>query len=410
MAPANPGGGWDQTARLVQQLLSTGRILPVPSEVINRGGAGGTIGLAELVARDDPHTIMVMGRVMLGSILTNESAVTLKDTVPLALLLDEYEIIAVPADSKYRTFEDLLTDFKRDPQRISWGGGSAGGTDHILVAMIAQAAGVDPKNINYIAYAGGGESAVSVMGGNVSAGVSGYSEWRPYADAGKMRFLAISSAERPGPGSPPTIRESGLNLSVSNWRAVVAPPGTDAVTRAWLTEALRRMRQSRGWQDALRNNYWADSFLTGSDLENFIEREMDSNAQILRSIGLVTDDQSTAEYAAVGAFVFPVLVAIGLLLSSAGALYERAGGQRAPLQQIDWRTVAGACVLLVAYALLFNPLGYLLATAGFLFSIARLFGSRSAVRDAVFSVVTSASVYALFNFVLKIGLPSGVFG
>src|SRR3972149_2497426 len=86
MAPANPGGGWAQTARLVQQVLSTERIFPVPVEVINRGGAGGTIGLAELVARDDPHTIMVMGRVMLGAILTNHSAVTLKDTAPIALL------------------------------------------------------------------------------------------------------------------------------------------------------------------------------------------------------------------------------------------------------------------------------------------------------------------------------------
>ena len=169
MAPANPGGGWDQTARVVQQVLSTERILPVASEVINRQGAGGTIGLAELVARGDPHTIMVMGRVMLGSILTNHSAVSLKDTVPIALLLDEYEIIAVPPDSKYKTFQDLLDDFKREPERISWGGGSAGGTDHILVAMIAKAAGVDPKKISYIAYSGGGEAAVSLMGGNVSA-------------------------------------------------------------------------------------------------------------------------------------------------------------------------------------------------------------------------------------------------
>ena len=120
MAPANPGGGWDQTARIVQQVLTTERILPVASEVINRPGAGGTIGLAELVARGDPHTIMVMGRVMLGSILTNHSAVSLKDTVPVALLLDEYEIIAVAADSKYRTLQDLIDDFKRDPARISW--------------------------------------------------------------------------------------------------------------------------------------------------------------------------------------------------------------------------------------------------------------------------------------------------
>jgi putative tricarboxylic transport membrane protein len=412
MAPANPGGGWDQTARLVQQVLSTERILPVPVEVINRGGAGGTIGLAELVARDDPHTIMVMGRVMLGSILTNRSAVTLKDTAPIALLLDEFEVIAVPANSKYLTFRDLLEDFRREPQRISWGGGSAGGTDHILVAMIAQAAGVDPKKINYVAYAGGGEAAVSVMGGNVTAGISGYSEWKSYAVAGRLRFLAISSGERLGNDSPPTIKESGLNVSTSNWRAIVAPRGADASTRAWLAEALARMRQSAGWQEALRRNDWVDTFLIGAELDRFIERETASDTAVLSSIGLVTSSQSVAEYAAVGPWIFPALVAVGLLLS---ALWIVAAALKGPahsslLQPIDWKTVAAACSILLLYVLLLNPIGYLLTTTAFLLLTTRLMGSRSLVRDAVFSVVTSAFVYALFNLILKIGLPSGVLG
>lgn len=198
MAPTNPGGGWDQTARLVQQVWTSERILPVPVEVTNRGGAGGTIGLAEFVSknRNDPHTIMTMDRVMLGAIITNQSAVTLSDTVPLARLLSEYEVVAVAGSSGYRTFQQLIDDFKKDPKRISWGGGSAGGTDHILVGMIAQAAGVGPKNINYVAYSGGGEAAAAVMGGHVSAGVSGYGEWKAHVDAGKMRFLAVSSEKR----------------------------------------------------------------------------------------------------------------------------------------------------------------------------------------------------------------------
>lgn len=422
MAPANPGGGWDQTARVVQQVLSGERILPVASEVINRQGAGGTIGLAELVARGDPHTIMVMGRVMLGSILTNHSAVSLKDTVPIALLLDEYEIIAVPADSKYRTLQDLLDDFKRQPERISWGGGSAGGTDHILVAMISKAVGVDPRKINYIAYSGGGEAAVSLMGGNVSAGVSGYGEWKPYVESGKLRYLAVSSDSRVGSDSTPTIRESGLDVSTANWRAIVAPRGTDAATRAWLTEVMTRMRQTAAWQEVLRKNDWTDHFLTGAELDRFIAKETASDTEVLASIGLASDDQAVAGYAAVGPWAIPSLIGIGLLLSAAGVRYGRPGGLRSasavarshtnrpPLQLMDWRTAAIFCALLVAYLLLLNPVGYLLTTFVFLCVTARLLGSRRIARDVIFSLVTSVVVYALFNFVLKIGLPSGLLG
>src|SRR5262245_1738849 len=409
MAPANPGGGWDQTARVIQQVLTNEHILPVPSEVINRPGAGGTIGLAELVARGDPHTLMVMGRVMLGSILTNRSPVSLKDTVPIALLLDEYEIIAVPSNSPYKTLRDLIEDFKRQPERVSWGGGSAGGTDHILVAMIAKAAGVDPKKINYIAYSGGGEAAVSVMGGNVSAGVSGYGEWKPYVDSGKMRYLAVSSDARVGEHSPPTIRESGLDVSTSNWRAVVSPRGIDTETRSWLADAMVRMRQTDAWQEVLRRNDWTDHFITGVELARFIEKETESDAEVLASIGLASGED-VASYAAVGPWAFPTVIALGLLLSAVGTLYERPGAHRSPLQLIDWKTVGALSALLVTYVVMLDTVGYLISTFALMLVIPRLLGSRRIVRDVIFSSMTSAAVYAFFNFVLKVGLPAGVLG
>ena len=158
IAPANPGGGWDQTARQIQQVWTETGILGVPVEVINRGGAGGTIGLADLVTRHrgDPRTLMVFGQVMLGAIRTNASPVSIDQTVPLARLLNEYEVVTVPADSPHGTLEEVLEDFRRDPAAVSWAGGSAGGIDHILAGLIAQAAGVDPRRVNYIAYAGGG--------------------------------------------------------------------------------------------------------------------------------------------------------------------------------------------------------------------------------------------------------------
>ena len=187
-------------------------------EVVNRGGAGGTIGLADLVTRHDgdPRNLMVFGQVMLGSIRTNASPVSIDQTVPLARLLNEYEVVTVPADSPYLTIEELLEDFRRDPEAVSWAGGSAGGIDHILAGLIGQAAGVDPRRVNYIAYSGGGEAAAAVMGGHVTLGLSGVGEWKAYVASGRMRPLAVSSPERTGDGITPTLRESGVDVVLSN--------------------------------------------------------------------------------------------------------------------------------------------------------------------------------------------------
>ncbi len=286
LAPANPGGGWDQTARQIQQVWTESRILGVPVEVVNRGGAGGTIGLADFVARGDPHTLMVFGQVMLGAIRTNRTPLSIDDTVPLARLLDEYEVVAVPAGSPHETLADLVRDFRADPERVSWAGGSAGGIDHMLAGLLALAAGVDPTRVNYVAHSGGGEAAVSVMGGHVTAGISGFGEWKAHAEGGRIRVLAVSSPERIAGSDTPTLRESGIDVVIANWRGILAPPGTDDETRAWLIEALARLRASAAWQDILRRNDWEDSFLAGADFERFLEQETATADEILRSIGL----------------------------------------------------------------------------------------------------------------------------
>ncbi len=288
LAPANPGGGWDQTARQLQRVWTEAGILGVPVEVINRGGAGGTIGLADFLTRHrgNPRTLMVFGQVMLGSIRTNRSPLSIDDTVPLARLLDEWEVIAVPAGSPHETLADLIRDFRSGPEQVSWAGGSAGGIDHMLAGLLALAAGVDPTRVNYVAHSGGGEAAVAVMGGHVTAGISGFGEWKAHAEGGRMRLLAVSSPERIAGSDTPTLRESGLHVVIANWRGILAPPGTDDETRAWLIEALARLRASAAWQDILRRNDWQDSFLAGADFERFLQQETAAVDEILRSIGL----------------------------------------------------------------------------------------------------------------------------
>src|SRR5690606_3266515 len=186
----------------------------------NVPGAGGTIGLARLVSteRGAGDLVMITGLVMVGAIITNQSAVSLAQTTPIARLTAEYEVIAVPANSPFQTLDDLLKAFKENPRAISWAGGPAGGLDHMLVGLLAKEVGVAPSDVNYIPFSGGGEALAAMLGGHVSAGVTGYGEWAAQIEAGNLRALAITSAQRVPGINIPTLIEQGVNIELANWR------------------------------------------------------------------------------------------------------------------------------------------------------------------------------------------------
>ncbi|RJF88002.1 tripartite tricarboxylate transporter substrate binding protein [Oleomonas cavernae] len=287
MAPAKPGGGWDQTARVLQEvLLATGAAKTVTVE--NVAGAGGTIGLAQFAGKKGSgDALMVGGLVMVGAVLTNQSPVTLKDVTPIARLTGEFEVIVVPAASPFKTMADLVAAFKADPGKTTWAGGSAGGTDQILVGLIAKAVGADPTSVNYIAYSGGGEALAALLGNKVSAGVSGYGEFAGQIASGELRALAISSPERVASINIPTLREQGVAVDLANWRAVFAPPGIDAAQRTALIAAIDTVHKSTQWQDVLKKRDWTDLYLSGDDFDKFLGEEVARVETTLREIGLV---------------------------------------------------------------------------------------------------------------------------
>ncbi|HEX9633993.1 MAG TPA: tripartite tricarboxylate transporter substrate-binding protein [Candidatus Limnocylindria bacterium] len=287
MAPADPGGGWDSTARAMQPVLE--EVGGVGAEVYNVGGAGGTIGLAEFVENQagNPHQLMVMGLVMVGAIRTNNSAVTLDQVTPIASLTSEQEGIVVRADSEYQTLEQLVEAWTANPQSISWGGGSAGGTDHILVGLMAQAAGIDPSGVNYVAHAGGGEAISAILSGAVTAGVSGVSEFTDQVAAGEMRWLAVSGESAPEGVDSPTIADSGLDVVLENWRGVVAPPDLSDDERQAVVQLITELHDSEAWQQALEDNGWGDFFQAGDEFDAFLEEEKTRVEAVLREIGLI---------------------------------------------------------------------------------------------------------------------------
>lgn len=287
MAPAAAGGGWDSTARAMQPILAS--LSGQNVQVYNVAGAGGTVGLAQYVSESggNPHELMVGGLVMIGAIQTNQSPVNLTQVTPIARLTAEAEVIVVPADSKYETLQQLIDDFKADPTAISWGGGSAGGTDHILVGLIAKEAGVDPAKINYIAHSGGGEATAAILSGAVTAGVSGLSEFTDQVEAGAMRILAVSSEERLEGADAPTIKEAGVNVALINWRAIYAPADLTAEQRDAVVALIQQMHDSPEWQQALDANGWSDFFLAGDEFAAFLNDEVTRIEGVLRDIGLI---------------------------------------------------------------------------------------------------------------------------
>ncbi|MGB3027152.1 Bug family tripartite tricarboxylate transporter substrate binding protein [Paradevosia shaoguanensis] len=288
MAPAAPGGGWDQTARSMQTALQDEGISP-SVQVTNVPGAGGTIGLAQFVnqSKGNPNALIVGGYVMVGAILTNASPVTLDAVTPIARLTGEYEAIVVPAASPIKTMQDLVAQLKADPGSVSWGGGSAGGTDHIAVGLIAKASGVDPTMINYIAFSGGGEALAAILGNQVTAGISGYGEFESQVAAGELRVLAVSSEERLEGIDAPTLKEAGVDVAVQNWRMVAAAPGLSDDQVTAITADIEKMAKSKTWQDILKTKGWQDTFLAGADFKAQLAKDIESTAGILKEIGLV---------------------------------------------------------------------------------------------------------------------------
>ncbi len=287
MIPANPGGGWDQTGRNFSAAMIKAGVVK-NAQFDNKGGAGGTIGLAQFVntSKGDGNAIMTGGMVMVGGIILNKSAVNLGMVTPLARLTGEYEVLVVPTNSPIKTLKDLTDKLKADPGSVSWGGGSAGGTDHILAGMIAGAVGVDPSKVNYIPYAGGGEAQAAILGGHVTVGVSGYGEFSAQIKGGKFRALAISSDKRVAGIDVPTLREQGVNVDLFNWRGVFGAPGITDAQKKELLAAIDTTVKSPAWKETLTKMDWTDIYLPGDAFGKYLDDENKRIGDILAKLNL----------------------------------------------------------------------------------------------------------------------------
>ncbi|WP_454723924.1 MULTISPECIES: Bug family tripartite tricarboxylate transporter substrate binding protein [Cupriavidus] len=285
MIGANPGGGYDQTGRSLGAALVAAGVAKTAA-YDNKGGAGGVIGLTQFVNTDkgNPNALIVTGAVMVGAIETNKPPVTLKNATPVARLYADTMVITVPASSPLKSVKDLTAQLKANPGSVSWGGGSKGSIDHILAGLIAKDIGVDPKKVNYVPFQGGGEASASILGGHVTVGIAGVSEFLPFIKSGKMRALAVTSKERTS--DIPTLKEQGVNVEIYNWRGVYGAPGITAEQRKALVDAVVKATESPTWKEALTRNDWTPFLLTGDEFGKFVDSESARLGTTLRELGV----------------------------------------------------------------------------------------------------------------------------
>ena len=288
LLPANPGGGWDTTGRALGKALQDAGVAGTVT-YDNKGGAAGAIGLAQFVnsAKGDANAMMVMGAVMVGGIITGKPPVDLNQATPLARLTSEYNVFVLPTNSPFKTMADVVAQLKKDPGSVKWGGGSRGSTEHIAAAMIAKAVGVDPAKINYVAFRGGGEAIAAILGGNVTIGGSGYSEFAEYITTGKMKPVAVTSAQRLEGSSVPTLKEQGIDVEIGNWRGVYGAPGISAAQRTELIAQIEKATKSKAWAEALQKNDWTPAWLGGDAFAKFVDDEFASLRATMAKSGMI---------------------------------------------------------------------------------------------------------------------------
>ena len=285
IAPAGPGGGYDQLARAVQATAEKAGIAS-DVQVVNVPGAGGTIGLAQFVnAQGQGNKLIVAGLGMVGAIRINKSPVTLDQTTPLARMTGEYQPLVVAADSPIKTLDDLAAKFRADPGSVTWGGFALGSPDHLISAMTVKAMGGDVSQMNYIVAGAGGEMLAQVLGGHITVATGGLNEFAGLIQTGQLRALAISAPERLPGVDIPTFKEQGYDVELVNWRGLLARKSVTPEELAALDAGMSELVRSDAWKALLQERGWVDMNMSSAEFAAFLETEKVRIGAILADLG-----------------------------------------------------------------------------------------------------------------------------
>lgn len=283
IAPAAAGGGWDTVAREMQQAMKANGLVN-NVQVVNMPGAGGTIALSNLsMLEGQANNIMVGGTGQLAATIQYGSSATLDDVTALAVLFEEYDVIVVPADSPYETLDDLIEEWQADPKAMPWTGG--GSFDQLVVTDLALNAGIDPVDVTYISSDGGGEAIQALLNGTAAAASGGYPDNIDQIESGRLRALAPIAPEPVDGIDIPTAREQGFDVTLANWRMLAAPAGLEDDEVEQLDGLIAETIATDEWRDAVERYHWTENFISGKDLQPFLDEERERIARLYEEMG-----------------------------------------------------------------------------------------------------------------------------
>jgi putative tricarboxylic transport membrane protein len=289
VAPANPGGGWDALARTINRALEVEKLYPQPMSVLNKPGGGGAVGLAYVFQKKaDDYTLVVYSPPLIINTLNKTFTQNYKELTPLAKLITDYQVFIVKADSPYKTFKDLVAGLQKNPGAVKFAGGSSPGSmDHLAFVKSAKAAGINPKDLIYVAFSGGGEALTALLGGNVAFASTGVGEVLAQIQAGTVRALAITSPERRGGPLKdiPTLKELGYNTTYEVWRGAFGPPGMSKEAQAYWGKTLKTMVGTKTWKDSLEKLQWVDAYAPAEEFARFLADDEKSYRELMTDLG-----------------------------------------------------------------------------------------------------------------------------
>ena len=290
VAASAPGGSNDKTARMLEHLLASNKLVPTSITIVNKPGGGTNIANTYVAQRvGDPHVLLIAGNALMANAIMGASALTVADFTPVASMAEDYAVFAVGAGSPLKSGKDLTDRLKKDVRSVSTGFANAfGSTRHVAAALLVKALGGNPRDLKVVVFKGSAEAIPAVLGGHIDLAVVGAVNAVPHVAGGKMRVLGVGAPQRlPGVlASTPTWREQGLDVIYGSWRGVFAPKGLTAEQATFWETAMRRIAATPEWKADLEKNLWTENFLTGPALRKEIEREIAATKTVLGDIGL----------------------------------------------------------------------------------------------------------------------------
>ena len=287
LVPAAAGSGWDKLARAIERALKSNKLV-AEVNVEHSAGSNGMVGLAKFAQskKGQGNAVLIGAGSMINAQAISKSTIALRDVVPIARLAGEFEVVTVAAQSPFATMKDLAAALKSDPEKLTWVGGSPGGTDHVLVGTIARAVGVEPKAAKFTSFKTDDEALAFLSGNQFAAGIAGWGDFAEHIKSGKLRALGITASKRQTGIDVPTLTEEGVNVEFYSWRGIFGAPGINTDQRIALTSAIDKMVKSPAWAAELKQLGLIDLHLSGAAFAAELGVQVQKTSDILKALGL----------------------------------------------------------------------------------------------------------------------------